>query len=247
MGGRYGRISTVEAIDDISLAIYHEEMAKISKRPFFIIESLDAGGGSTQLDLLFKRLKREKYTPHHYHFPQEDRPTGQLIYRKYLLDNHKHPLSRREQALLYIQDFYSNLPQMQAVLEQGKKSDVIISDRYCTSTMAYQTKGLSGKKRKEMIDWITWLCWEGTPRLLKPTKVILLDIPVDLAMQRLNKAGKKRDIHEQKDILTVIRRSYMQLAQDQGWAIVNNVDQHGQERGRADIHEEVWSHIHSNL
>lgn len=217
------------------------------RRPFFVLESLDAGGGSTQLSLLFKKLKQEAYTPHHYHFPQEDQPTGQLIYQKYLLDNHKHQLSKREQALLYIQDFYARLPEMQNIIEKGKKSDLIISDRYCTSTMAYQTKGLSGSKRRDMLEWITWLCWEGTPRLLRPTAVILLDIPVGLAMERLNKSGRKKDIHEHKDILTVIRRSYLQLAQEQGWVIVNNVDQHGEERTRADIHAEVWSHISAHI
>ncbi|MEX0650349.1 MAG: dTMP kinase [Candidatus Andersenbacteria bacterium] len=218
-----------------------------SSRPFFVIESLDAGGGSTQLDLLVQRLKKTHYNPHEYHFPQEDSPTGQLIYEKYLHDKHRHPLSRREQALLYIQDFYSRLEEMSAIVEKGKKRDVIISDRYCTSTMAYQTIGLNGKQREEMLKWIKWLCWEGHPSLLVPTAVILLDIPVDLAMHRLEKAGRKKDIFEQRDKLTMTRRSYAKFAREENWLIVNNVDQQGRERTRQDIHEEVWGHISSRV
>ncbi|MEX1112397.1 MAG: hypothetical protein WEC84_02950 [Candidatus Andersenbacteria bacterium] len=211
-------------------------------RPFFIIESLDAGGGSTQLEFLARRLTAEGYTPNQYHFPQEDAPTGQLIYQKYLHDRNKHPLSRREQSLLYMQDFFSKLEEMQRIAGERSK-DILISDRYCTSTMAYQTIGLTGKRRQDMLAWLRWLAWEGSPQLLKPTAVLLLDIPVSLAIQRLNKSGKKKDLYEHRDKLMAIRKSYMRLAREQKWLIVSNTDSTGQERTRQDIHDEVWGHI----
>ena len=75
--------------------------------PFIVIETLDAGGSQTQTDRLARRLEKEGYQPHQYHFPQEDRATGRLIYDKFLLP--KKRFSKREQALLYIQDFFSKI------------------------------------------------------------------------------------------------------------------------------------------
>lgn len=209
-------------------------------RPFIVIEALDAGGSQTQTDLLAKRLKREGLQPHQYHFPQEDRATGRLIYDKFLLHRNREPFSRREQALLYIQDFFSQADDMRRIVEKGSKKDIIVSDRYCTSTMAYQTIGLSGLPRKKMMEWLTWLCWKGTPALLRPTVVLFLDTPVDISLKRLE--GKKKDFFETKQKLTAIRASYLKVAQQQKWVIINSVDTSNQQRTKQDIHQEVWAH-----
>lgn len=207
--------------------------------PFIVIEALDAGGSQTQTDLLAKHLKKEGYTVHQYHFPQEETATGRLIYDKFLLHNNKQPFSRREQALLFIQDFFSRAEEMQGFMNQGGRH-VVISDRFCTSTMAYQTVGKSGQERKKMLDWITWLCWQGKPVLPTPTKVILLDTPVKVSLERLK--GKKLDFHENKEKLTVFRRSYTMLAKDQGWVVINSMAGKHQ-RTREDIHTEIWQHV----
>lgn len=206
--------------------------------PFIVIESLDAAGGTTQTSRLVNRLKKEQYRPHQYHFPQEDKATGRIIYEKYLHDKGKHPLTGREQSLLYIQDFYSRLEEMEHALKE--KHAVIVSDRYCTSTLVYQTIDLTGKKRADMLEWIQWLCWEGTPALLKPSIVFLLDIPTDRALERLQ--GKKRDLHERKDMMEKVRKNYTAMAHEMEWTIIDAVDKKGNERSRKEIHEEIWSH-----
>lgn len=214
-------------------------------RPFIVIEALDAGGSQTQTDLLVRRLRREKYKPHQYHFPQEDRATGRLIYDKFLLDHNRHEFSQREQALLYVQDFYSQADEFWGIIKKGTKKEVIVSDRYCTSTMAYQTAGLPGKRRRQMLNWLIWLCWQGTPRLPKPDAVILLDTPVEITLGHL--ASKKRDYHENKAKLTVFRRNYVRLAQEQKWIVINSVNKEGTQRTKQDIHREVWQHVSKML
>ncbi|MBI3250525.1 MAG: deoxynucleoside kinase [Candidatus Andersenbacteria bacterium] len=204
---------------------------------FVVIESSDAAGGSTQTDLLVKRIKKSGYTPHQFHFPQEDEPTGQIIYGKFLRAKNKGHFSKREQALLYVQDFYSRSKEFFAIIDSGKKN-VIVSDRYCTSTMVYQTAGMSGKIRKKMMAWLTWLAWEDEPRLPRPDLVIFLDIPVEVALERLK--SKKVDYHERRDMLLRFRRSYLRLAKEQGWVTVNAVDAKGESRSREDIHEDIW-------
>lgn len=206
--------------------------------PFIVVEALDAGGSQTQTDWLVRRLERVGKKTLQLHFPQEDRATGRLIYDKFLLYHNKRPFSRREQALLFIQDFFER---GRALREALKENSIVVSDRYCTSTMAYQTIGLSGHARQHMIDWITWLCFEGTPALPRPDIVIFLDTPVAVALQRLS--GKKKDYHENREKLTAFRRSYVRLAGEQQWIVIMSVDERGQERTRRDLHDEIWRHV----
>ncbi len=224
--------------------------------PFIVLEALDAGGSQTQTDLLTKRLKKEGYKPHQYHFPQEDRATGRIIYDKFLLYKNKFPFSKREQALLYIQDFYSKNEELIAALSprpgrgegkgEGKSSrSVVVSDRFATSTMAYQTIGLKTKERKEMLDWITWLCYKGKPALPKPNIVLFLDTPVEISLKRLQ--GKKKDFFETEEKLTAIRDSYLKLAKEQKWKIFQSVDKEGNQRTREELHEEIWGVVKKHL
>ncbi len=210
-------------------------------RPFIVIEALDAGGSQTQTNLLVRRLKRENYTPHQYHFPQSDGATGRLIYNKFLHDHNRHGFSKREQALLYVQDFYSRADEFWHIIKKGTKREVVVSDRYCTSTMAYQTAGLAGHSRRQMLDWLVWLCWQGTPRLPKPDAVIFLNTPVEITLGHL--ASKKRDYHENRAKLTMFRRNYIKIAREQAWILINSVNEKGTQRTKQDIHREVWQRV----
>lgn len=207
------------------------------KTPFIVIEALDAGGSQTQTGLLADKLTSVNYTVTKLHFPQEDRATGRLIYEKFLLYKNKYPFSRREQALLYIQDFFSRADDIAGVLRVGRKN-IVLSDRFCTSTMAYQTVGLTGRARTAMLKWISWLCYEGTPALPKPDLVLFIDTPVEVSLKRLK--DKKKDYFETKEKLTAIRNSYLRLAKQHKWHSVPSITPAGHERTREEIHEDIW-------
>lgn len=208
--------------------------------PFIVIEALDAGGSQTQTDRLAKKLQKERYRVHQYHFPQEDTTSGRLVYDKYLFSQNKYEFTKREQALLYIQDFFSRVDEMRAIqAKQGKR--VIISDRYYTSTLAYQTAGLTGARRQRTLEWIRDICLKEQPKLLKPDLVILLDTPVNIALKHL--ANKKKDFHENSQKLTSFRNSYLRLASDERWTIINSVNEGGAQRSIQDIHQEIWQQV----
>lgn len=214
----------------------------IMKSPFIVIESLDAAGGSTQAGLLIGRIKKAGYKAYQFHYPQEDEPTGRMIYDKFLLHKNKNPFSRREQALLYIQDFFAESKKLREIITRPGKN-CIVSDRYCTSTMAYQTIGTTGAARKRMLAWIHWLCWEGKPALPKPDMVILLDLPVSISLKRLNERPGTKDFFENRRRQEAIRRSYLRLAKEAGWKVVHCADDAGQQRSREDIHADVWQAV----
>lgn len=203
--------------------------------PFIVIEALDAGGSQTQTNELVKHLRREKYKPLPLHFPQEDRATGQFIYDKFLNSHNRPKLSRREQALIYLQDFYSRKEDIKNYLKKGKNS-LVVSDRYYTSTLAYQTIGLSGVKRRQMLQWLKNLV-QGLP---KPDAVIFLDTPPQVSLGHLK--NKPKDFFENAKKLQAIRRSYLMLAREQKWKVVNSMTGESQ-RPIKDIHTEVWRHV----
>ncbi|MDA1169392.1 MAG: hypothetical protein O3A36_03580, partial [bacterium] len=187
-----------------------------------------------------------------------DKATGRMIYDKFLLNKKVSPparggaggggrvsFSKREQALLYIQDFFSKQEELTEIVLHGSKKDVVVSDRFATSTMAYQTIGLSGAARKKMLAWITWLCFKGTPVLPSPDIVLFLDTPVKVSLERL--AKKKKDFFETKDKLTAIRNSYLKLAKEQKWVVFNSVDKNGRQRTREELHEEIWGVVQKKL
>lgn len=212
--------------------------------PFIVLEALDAGGSQTQTDLLAKRLAKSGYHVTKLHFPQEHRATGQVIYNKFLLAKNKLNFSRREQALLYILDFFSRAEELWAII-QGKKKQVLLTDRFYTSTMAYQTIGLAGPQRRAMLNFINYLCEQNEPRLPKPNKVTLIDTPVDISLKRLT--GKAKDFFENRQKLTAIRNSYLKLAKEQKWVVINGADKKDNQRTREEIHEEIWRKIQGVL
>lgn len=214
------------------------------KNLLIVIEAIDAGGSQTQTDRLRLRLKKSGYQVRQLHFPQEDRATGRMIYDKFLLHKNKLNLSRREQALLYIQDFFSRAEDLWALKKKAGKN-VILLDRYYTSTLAYQTINLTGSTRRKLVEEINWLAAEAAPALPKPDLVILIDTPVVISLQRL--AEKKKDHFENRAKLTAIRDSYLKLAREQRWPIVNGVDLRGSPRTRADIEQEIWKKVSALL
>ena len=214
------------------------------RSPFIVVEALDAGGSQTQTNLLGMRLKKAGYNVLQLHFPHEDRATGRLIYDKFLLHKSAKKFSRREQALLYIQDFYSRHEDIRRH-QAARGRNIVVSDRFYTSTLAYQTIGLSGKARAAMLAWLNWLIAEGTPALPRPDLVIFLDTPVEVSLARLKE--KKKDWFETKAKLASIRRSYLMLAKEQRWHIINSMDEQGTQRSREDLHAEVWKKVERSI
>jgi dTMP kinase len=207
---------------------------------FIVIEALDAGGSQTQTNRLAQHLIEGSYQVLQLHFPQEDQQTGRFIYEKFLLAHNKPKFTRREQALIYIQDFYSQADAIQTHLSRSTKS-IVVSDRFYTSTLAYQTIGLTGRSRQGMLSWIKSLAEQGTHHLPHPDLVIFLDTPVSTSLHHLK--NKTKDFFENKQKLTAIRNSYLRQAQEEKWLVINSVNNRGEQRSIEDIHDEIWSRL----
>jgi dTMP kinase len=122
--------------------------------------------------------------------------------RKILLDNATGEISPRSEALLYAADRAHHVYSLiRPALERG---DVVITDRYFDSSIAYQGAGriLSPNEVARINRWAT--------ESLFPTLTIILDQPADIGLSRIKSADRLES--ESIDFHNRVRQEYLQLA-----------------------------------
>jgi dTMP kinase len=167
---------------------------------FIAFEGGEASGKSTQAKLLQKwfetRGKKALLTRE---------PGGTTLgkdLRQILLDNNTGQISPRAEALLYAADrahhVYSTI---RPALDRG---DVVITDRYFDSSIAYQGAGriLSSNEVARISRWAT--------ESLYPSLTIILDQPAEIGLARIKKADRLES--ESIEFHNRVRHEYLQLA-----------------------------------
>ena len=149
--------------------------------------------------------------------------------RKILLDNATGEISPRAEALLYAADrahhVYSTI---RPALDRG---DVVITDRYFDSSIAYQGAGriLSSTEVARISRWAT--------ESLYPTLTIILDQPAEIGISRIKNADRLES--ESIEFHNRVRQEYLQLAalDPERYLVVDA------RRSIEEIHEEIKSKI----
>jgi len=167
---------------------------------FVVFEGIDGSGKSTQIWKLAKYIfEISKYN----HVVVTREPWKDENIRKILRETDD-PYSQAEQlAKMYVEDRKEHVQNL--ILPAIQKGIHVISDRYSFSTLAYQqTQGIPLTKLLEM--------HKGLPI---PDIIFIIDIPVKVALKRMNK-DKKRE-KEQKfekniSFLEKLRKKYLELA-----------------------------------
>ena len=133
---------------------------------FVCFEGGEGSGKSTQARLLSRRLEEEGYAVR-LTFEPGDTPVGQEL-RRIVLSPETGSLSPRTEALLYIADKAEHVDTLvQPALDRG---EVVITDRYVDSTLAYQGAGrdLAMDGLEQVARWAT----HG----LRPHLTVVLDL-----------------------------------------------------------------------
>lgn len=169
------------------------------KGKFIVFEGITGSGKKTHIQLLKEKLEKVGKNIVVLSFPDYERDIARLTKR---LDFNPYALS-----LLFAADRANWQEKIKEFLKEGK---IVISDRYCYSNFAYQgAKGIE----------LNWLM-EIEKKIIKPDLVFLIDVPVEISMQRIQQASIKdftkiealNRLKKEKENIEKVREIYLNLA-----------------------------------
>ncbi|MCX7831921.1 MAG: dTMP kinase [Actinobacteria bacterium] len=174
---------------------------------FITFEGIEASGKSTLSNILYKWLRENQINTVITRDPGGT-PTGEMI-RKILL-HAETSIDVWTEALLYA------AARRQLVAEIIKPAifngSVVICDRFSDSYFAYQ--GYARGLDLNVIIELNRIATQG----IKPDITFLIDLPVDMALKRLNE--KDRLELEDKDFHEKVRQGFLKIAENESQRIV---------------------------
>ncbi len=165
------------------------------KGKFIVFEGLDGAGTTTQMKILgdkFSATGRNVFLTHE----PTDNPIGKTV-RACL--QKKFTTTPSALALLYSSDrddhLYNPEYGIEGHLDNG---DIVISDRYFYSSLAYQAVQCSYTFIREI-----------NSRFRDADIIIFVDTPVDECMARIEKRGEEKELFEKEEYLKSVRENYL--------------------------------------
>lgn len=166
---------------------------------FIVFEGLDGSGTSTQGDLLAESLRASGRVVHRTAEPSGG-PVGKLL-RSALRGEWTQPPTPETVAALFAADRLDHVAR--EITPRVDAGEVVVCDRYVASSMAYQAAECDPA-------WVREL-----NRLARvPDLTIFLDVPVHLALDRIQRRGKRRERFETEAMLTTVRQRYLAILSD---------------------------------
>lgn len=186
-----------------------------------VIEGLDGGGKTTQLELLKKEYPNFRFIT----FPNYNSPSGEIVtdYLQGKFREDDKSVSAFTASCFYAVDRYISFK-----TDWGKdfyEGETVISARYVSSNAMYQMTKLPQERWDEYMNWLFDLEYNkfGMP---KPFGTIFLDMPVEvsrkLLLKRYGGDSSKMDLHESNiNFMRDCRRAAHYVAEKEGWSIID--------------------------
>ncbi len=152
---------------------------------FIAVEGIDGAGKRTLCSFIKEFLETQHFEVAQFAYPDYSGKWGKII-EDYL--QNKIELNINEQFFVYFIDILKDQDRIRELLEKNK---IIITDRYFSSTIAFQcAKGFSYQKAISIIEVMN---------VIEPDLTLFIQIPPQLALKRKFEQKKSLDRHE-KDI-----------------------------------------------
>ncbi len=174
---------------------------------FIVLEGLDGSGKTTQAIRLYNRLKRRGISTSLFREPGST-DLGENIRRILKSGTVNNPITE----LLLFNAARSSLVS-QKISPALANGQVVICDRFASSTIAYQGYG-SGTNLEQIKQINNYATMD-----LKPNLTILIDIDPKISLLRLKKHRTSQDHYEQNDFSfhRRVREGYLTLAKEEPW------------------------------
>ena len=172
------------------------------KGKFITFEGVEGCGKSTQSQLYRQYLEQQDIAVMHTREPGG--PQISEAIREIVLSMDYSEMLPETEMLLYMAARSQHTGQwIIPALQAGK---CVISDRYYDSTIAYQ--GSARQINRELIDTIREYATFG----LKPDVTVLIDIPIELGLERISGREIDRLESESVEFHKKVRKSFLQMA-----------------------------------
>lgn len=176
---------------------------------FFSFDGIDGTGKSTQAALFAEWLRQLGRDVVECRDPGGT-PLGERL-RDILLHKSGMAICRRAEMLLYMASRAQLAQQViRPALDAGK---TVVSDRYLLANVAYQ--GYTGEMNAEEV----WQVGDVAVEDVKPTTVFLLDMPVQDALQRLDREQDRMESRG-RDFMEQVRQGFLAEADRRSELIV---------------------------
>lgn len=175
------------------------------KGKFVNIEGLDGCGKSTHVKLLAQWLRSQGHE-----VVMTDEPTdgkiGKVI-KMILSGELKVPISA--ESLLFAAD---RLQHVESVIEPAVDSGkIVLNERYVPSSIAYQSA------RGIPIEWVKKI----NDRAPRPNLTILIDVPVEVALARMNSSRRLDEFERDLKLQRKVRQAYLMIARSESIKVID--------------------------
>jgi len=170
---------------------------------YVVIEGIDGTGKTELAARLVPPLLRRGHSVSSFRSP-----TDKFLRGEYARLAKSDPLAA---ALCFTVDRAMLRPDIEAALLQG---DIVVQDRSFYSTLAYVAPGISAERWREM---------ERIERelSLEPDLVLYLDVPTEIAVQRMGESGQT-DAIDDEQYLQRVKVKFEQMFQSPKWVRVDS-------------------------
>lgn len=195
---------------------------------FIVLEGIDGTGKSTQTRMLAEYLRQQGHEVIVSREPT-DGPWGTQLRQSATTGR----LSIEEELELFLKDRRQHVDELiRPALDAGK---VVILDRYYFSTMAYQgARGVDPEEIRRRNEAFAPV----------PDVLIILDLDLDTALERIGARGDTANEFEQRDSLQKCRDIFRSLEGEPFVHIISSIG--GPDEVQARIREAIGSHGRSN-
>ncbi len=220
----------------------------ICKGKLIVIEGAGDGiGKSTQYAMLRDRLISEGVSVVCRHFPSYGTAQAVLT-EKYLRGEFGAPETLSPYVINNIYAVDRMITWQTELRERYENGDLILLDRYTTSSLIYQSAYIKNEEEKRAFIEYVYDFEFGKLGIPKPDAVVYLTAPeatiTSLRNKRSSNEGVDRDIHEENgDYMSLIYESAGFVASYLGWKHIECGDEKGGVRSREEIHEEIVKYL----
>ena len=199
---------------------------------FITFEGIDGCGKSTVSRLIGQQLQNDGL---HVQLTLEPTRTwlGEAVRRSYTEE-----INPYTEAFLFLADRATHTDWIKEKMDHG---NIVISDRYSDSTVAYQAALFHQKLGGSMPEYLKWLQEVSQPVIIKPNLTLLMDIDPEVSLARLSGRGKMEKF-ETLENLKLVRKNYLTIAKNSAHFKIIDAS-----KSLEEVTEEVWKIINQEL